>query len=561
MDLGGANLVKIPDVDIPGTWGVVANKPGTAYFAGDFIGGDFSKLYVIDYYAQQLHALDTATGVTTVIGSSVPRSGESWTGLSGGSNGVMYASSTNISRSTLYKIDLTTGAATEIGEITNAPAIIDIAVTPDATAIYGVDIVNDKLVRIDPSTGAGTVVGSVGINANFAQGMDFDDVSGVLYWAAWSSDSYQGEMRVIDTSTGNSALVGAFPGGAETDAFGIATGGVVDVPWLVEKPTKGTVQPGAKKVVDVTFKANLANMRPGLYKAKLNIKTDTPSGTVGVPVEMTVIDARDLAVDFGRDGIWIYTLNDLAVAVDGGTIDGAWDRISTMNPDAIAGWSKGLAADLGANGLVTYNGATWTQIDSRNVGDGGMAGWSKGLAADFDAKGVWNYNGTAWTKIDGRNVGTGGLAGWSKGLAADFDAQGLWNYSGTAWTKINSKNVGDGGLAGWSKGLAADFDADGLWSYNGSAWTKIHARNIGSGGLAAWSGGLAADFDGLGLWSYNGNKWRRLTTWNPGAGGMAESGAGLTVDFDARGVWNYDGLVWRRLMSLNAEGMSVVKLP
>ena len=48
--------------------------------------------------------------------------------------------------------------------------------------MYGVDIVSDVLVQIDPSTGAGTVVGSVGVGANYAQGMDFEEETGVLYW-------------------------------------------------------------------------------------------------------------------------------------------------------------------------------------------------------------------------------------------------------------------------------------------------------------------------------------------------------------------------------------------
>jgi Cys-rich repeat protein len=217
----GYNLVNIPDTDVPGTWTVVANQPGNTYFAGDFINGDFSKLYVVDYSLNQLHALDTATGAVEVIGSCQPLAGESWTGMSGGLNGLMYAASTNVSRSTLYTVDLSTGAATEVGQITNAPAIIDIAMSPDMQ-LYGVDILNDALVRIDPQTAAGTVIGSIGFDANYAQGMDFEEESGVLYLAAYSTG---GELRTADLNTGATTLIGAFPGGAEVDAFAFATGG------------------------------------------------------------------------------------------------------------------------------------------------------------------------------------------------------------------------------------------------------------------------------------------------------------------------------------------------
>ncbi len=65
--------------------------------------------------------------------------------MTGAVDGTMYASSTNITRSTLYTVDLDTGAVTVVGQITNAPAIIDIAITPDGD-MYGVDIVNDNLI-------------------------------------------------------------------------------------------------------------------------------------------------------------------------------------------------------------------------------------------------------------------------------------------------------------------------------------------------------------------------------------------------------------------------------
>jgi hypothetical protein len=74
-------------------------------------------------------------------------------------------------------------------------------------------------VQINPVTGAGTVIGSIGFDADYAQGMDFEQVSGVLYLAAYNTTTSQGELRVADTATGNSVLVGGFPDGAQTDAL------------------------------------------------------------------------------------------------------------------------------------------------------------------------------------------------------------------------------------------------------------------------------------------------------------------------------------------------------
>ncbi len=270
----GYNLVTFTN-DNPGAWTVVAGLPGNQYFAGDFIGGDFSTLYVIDYATNTLYTVDTATGAVTTIGPSIPNSGETWTGMTGSVDGTMYASSTNITRSTLYTVDLGTGAVTVVGEITNCPAAIDIAITPDGS-MYAVDIVNDNLVQIDPATGAGTVIGYIGFNANYAQGMDYEEESGTLYLAAYST---QGELRIADPATGNTVLVGAFPGGAETDSLAFATGGGGDALWLSEDPVSGTVAPdGGTAVTDVTFDAGMVT-QPGTYTGQVKSKTNDPVNT------------------------------------------------------------------------------------------------------------------------------------------------------------------------------------------------------------------------------------------------------------------------------------------
>ena len=232
----GYNLVTFLN-DNPGAWTVVAGLPGSQYFGGDFINGDFSTLYVVDYATNSLYAVDTTTGAVTTIGPSVPGGGESWTGLTGAADGTMYGVASTCGSSTLYTVDLSTGGLTTVGAITNGPCVIDIAITPGGQ-MFGVDIVNDNLISIDPATGAGTIIGYIGFNANYAQGMDYEDTSGTLYLAAYSS---QGELRIADPATGNTTLVGAFPGGAEVDALAFATGGGGDAPWLSENPVSGTI--------------------------------------------------------------------------------------------------------------------------------------------------------------------------------------------------------------------------------------------------------------------------------------------------------------------------------
>jgi uncharacterized membrane protein len=283
----GENLVYIPDTTAPGTWNVIGNIAGSTFFAGDFVGGDFSTLYVLNYNDSTLYAVDTATAGVTAIGPATPNGGETWSGATGAADGTFFAAATTCGASTLYTVDVATGDVTEIGAITNGPCIMDIAINAEGE-LYGVDIADDNLVQIDPATGAGTVVGSLGVSANYAQGMDFEEETGVLYWAAYTT---QGELRVIDTTTGASALVGAFPGGAEVDALAFATGGAAtDIPWLSESPITGTVAALDSQTIDVTFDASIPEItQPGDYQATLRITTDTPYDDPTIPVTMTVV--------------------------------------------------------------------------------------------------------------------------------------------------------------------------------------------------------------------------------------------------------------------------------
>ncbi len=58
--------------------------------------------------------------------------------------------------------------------------MIDIAIN-NAGQMYGHDIATDSLYSINTSTGAATLIGATGYAANFAQSIDFDKSTGILY--------------------------------------------------------------------------------------------------------------------------------------------------------------------------------------------------------------------------------------------------------------------------------------------------------------------------------------------------------------------------------------------
>ncbi len=142
-----------PDASVPGTSALVGTPTSgaTALFAGDFMGSDFSTLFAISYDNNNLYAIDTATAATTLIGTTTPPSGATFSGLAGGP-GVMYGMATACNTSsTLMEVDIATGATTAIGPLPNGTCIIDIAYVPDDGMLYGVDL-SPSLHRIDPDT-------------------------------------------------------------------------------------------------------------------------------------------------------------------------------------------------------------------------------------------------------------------------------------------------------------------------------------------------------------------------------------------------------------------------
>lgn len=113
---------------------------------------------------------------------------------------------------TLYSIELTTGRATPIGH-TGSSDVKGLAFSPDGT-LYGVDETADTLLTIDPSTGAGTTVGSLGADTQ-SPGLTFD-CDGNL-WMSSVSDAGAGGVGVrsgdppfysIDPRTGAATEIG-----------------------------------------------------------------------------------------------------------------------------------------------------------------------------------------------------------------------------------------------------------------------------------------------------------------------------------------------------------------
>ncbi len=212
----------------PGTQTWVGTTQTNFMGSGDF-GGSPMKFYVIQQVSPYvLYTIDTTTGAKTTLGNITGiNPGHTAGGITGcawdATTNTMFLTSTAITSSALYSLNLTTRVATQIGGlITNAPGIIAIACNTTGQ-IFAIDIVNDKLWKLNKTTGAATSVGALGYNANYGQDADFDPHDDVLYWAAIGTGTTQ--LRTINTTTGASTLVGLFTGKNQVLATGIPAPG------------------------------------------------------------------------------------------------------------------------------------------------------------------------------------------------------------------------------------------------------------------------------------------------------------------------------------------------
>lgn len=268
------------DTDDPGTFTTIGST-GLQPFGGDFDNSNSGFFYVINYTDLGLYTVDVATGADTYI---APMTGATAGQMIAGmacdkSTGIMYVSTTSITASDIYTIDLTTGVLTLIGT-TGIPGLIEIAIDGTGT-MYGWDIVSDVSYMIDKSTGASTLLGPLGYDLNFAQGGNWDPLSDQIYLAAYAGG---GQLMTLDKVTGALTAIGPFPGGAEVD--GLAFPGAAEN-WIAIDPSGGTVSAGGSMQMAVNFDA--LDIIAGTVKtANIHFASNPNVGTFTIPVTMTV---------------------------------------------------------------------------------------------------------------------------------------------------------------------------------------------------------------------------------------------------------------------------------
>lgn len=168
----------------------IAISPG-----GSLFGIDGSNLYRINPF----------TASSTLVGSL----GTSANSLTFGTDGTLYLANDN-----LYKVSTVSGHASLIGNAgTSYASSGDLTFFAGSLYLSGGTMTVDDLIRLDPSTGAGTLIGSLGLGSVF--GLAADDIA--LYGLSNKN------VYTIDPTTGATTLLSTFTGDAVGATWGAAT--------------------------------------------------------------------------------------------------------------------------------------------------------------------------------------------------------------------------------------------------------------------------------------------------------------------------------------------------
>lgn len=184
----------------PHTVTVTGNITNVIY--ADDVAGD-GKLYGLDNTGRSVVRVKN-NGAVEIVGGLVnipvasTLSGLSWNSTTG----KMYA----IAGVELYTVDLATGVATLVAPITGMTTPIWIEIDNAGNA-FSADITTDKLYSVNLSTAAATEIGNLGVNLQFAQEADFNKETNQLYMASYTGGGVGG-IYTINTSTGAATLVG-----------------------------------------------------------------------------------------------------------------------------------------------------------------------------------------------------------------------------------------------------------------------------------------------------------------------------------------------------------------
>lgn len=235
-----------------------------------------------------------------------------------------------------------------------------------------------------------------------------------------------------------------------------------------------------------------------------------------------------LAVGDGINPWFVFDASNSGLPADG--------QVNRIAFDARGDWWLGTGASIegigeSGNGLVHYDGQTWTVYDTTNSGIASNHVWSILPASNGDLwltfmpYGVQKFDGTTWTTFDQDDLPykAGSFRSWS--LAEDEDGI-IWagsfggrlvKYDGTEWTEIQapagnfaSSHLIDDDGAHWVGMCWQGLDSAAIVSLEGSDWSE-YANVTGCMADAVFdqlrNPWFVSWFQTDALWRHDGDRW------------------------------------------------------
>ena len=233
------NILSIP---APCSFTQLAPWSSSGYLSSMCQGGD-GNYYVTEISGPLLFQLDTVNITFILLGNITGMGTDQPNGIAYNPvNGTYYIASS----SKLFSFDVNTRQATLIGSFNTGGLMIDLCFDENGIC-YAYDVGTDNGYIIDITTGNANLLGPLGYDANYGQGMSYDYQTGTIYLSAFNNSTFTGQCRIMDPVTGMTTLITDW-GFEQIDVFalpGIPCVSIVGQPTNLNPPYGATNIPVA----------------------------------------------------------------------------------------------------------------------------------------------------------------------------------------------------------------------------------------------------------------------------------------------------------------------------
>lgn len=216
----GDRVVKFDSANPNGTMTVLGSTGVTDQGFGGLDFDASGTLYGVtsfgnSFTGSKLYKVSTTTGAATLVGSLGLTAGSvndlSWNPVTGQMQALV---GNGAGSNSLFNINLSTGFASFVGNITNFSSGLAVGLSTDSAGNnYLHDIVSDSMFKLN-GLSANAMSSGVGLDCNFSQGMTMNWSNGNAWYVGTVSanPSFYGDLRQMNIATGGtSSVLGVWP--------------------------------------------------------------------------------------------------------------------------------------------------------------------------------------------------------------------------------------------------------------------------------------------------------------------------------------------------------------